>query len=47
MVDNIPQFVEYEPLGFEAEVIPQDNGTSSVHGDNLSFSLSMSLYWSE
>lgn len=46
-VDNVPQFVEYAPLGFETEVIPQDNGTSSVHGDNLSFSLSMSLYWSE
>lgn len=46
-VNNVPQFIEYEPLGFETEVIPQDNGTSSVHGDNLSFSLSMSLYWSE
>lgn len=45
LVGGIPQFSEFAPLGFECQVIPQDNGTTSVHGDTLSFSLSMSLYW--
>lgn len=47
MVGGIPQFDEYSPLGFECEVLPQDNGTTSVHGDTLTFSLSMTLYWSD
>lgn len=38
-------FETYDRLGFELDLIPQDTGTSSVHGDNIVFTISLVPYW--
>lgn len=42
--DNIT-FETYDDLGFELDLIPQDSGTSSVHGDNIVFTVSLVPAW--
>jgi len=40
-------FETFDKMGFELSLIPQDSGTSSVLGDNIIFTLSLSPFWGD
>lgn len=44
---NEVTFEIFDKLGFELNLIPQESGTSSVHGDNIVFTISMTPFWGD
>ena len=40
-------FTTYDKMGFELKLIPQDSGVSSVLGDNIVFTISLSPFWGD